>query len=191
MWLTHVHVNLTKAAASEKSTANAILPPSGTGCVVAGSCFLLRSFEKEFSGDALSQRVPFLHRLLSGKGSVNQTYFGLSSFPSNQVVHVIDSDSVAQNMRIYKAQRQGNTHITLSPLLQLMGEPGKCWSKTEWPQTGAHSQVLRDSQETVLKGLYRSTQVLGALVICLWFPSMSFSKTGWNCTVYFQGRFTR
>lgn len=107
------------------------------------------------------------------KGKCQSDHFGLSSFPSNQVVHVIDSDSVAQSMRIHKAQRQGNTHITLSPLLQLMGEPGKCWSKT------------------VLKGLYRSTQVLGALVICLWFPSMSFSKTGWNCTVYFQGRFTR
>jgi len=47
----HVYINLEKVVAGGKSRANAI-PSPGTGSVVAGSCFLLRSFEKDFSGDA-------------------------------------------------------------------------------------------------------------------------------------------
>lgn len=43
--LIHAYVNLTEAAPTQKNTANAFLLLSGTGHVVAGNCFLLRSLE--------------------------------------------------------------------------------------------------------------------------------------------------
>lgn len=130
--------------------------------------------------------VPFQPQIPIWKGRHLSELFCMSSFPSNHVVSVTVSDSAAPSMWLHTVQRWGNLHITLSLLLQLMGECGKCWSKTEWPKTGAHNQLLRDLQETGPKGLHCSTQVLGALVLCLCFLSMSFSKTGWNFIVYFR-----
>lgn len=117
--------------------------------------------------------------------------FWLVKFSFKSMLLMLLSDSVAQSAQVDTVPRQRKTHIALFLLLQLMGELGKCWSKTEWPKTEAHSQLLRDLQEIVPKGLHRSARVLGALVFWLCFPSVSSSENGWHCTVYFQGRFTR
>lgn len=128
-----------------------------------------KEFKNEFSGGAWSQLVPFSPETPIWKGRCKSDHFGLLDYPSNPVLRAPVSNCVSEHVDVPSSET-GKQYITLSLLLQLVGEPKKCWSQTGWPKPGAHHQLLRNLQETVPKGGHCSIWVLDTLFYCLCFP---------------------